>query len=93
MHPWYVEVDGARLKQLYQHERLTTTEIAIRLHCSRTTIRRRPFLPADLLGILEADSYGGVSELADDPDSKSGARKGVGVQVPSPLPTCIDGLR
>jgi hypothetical protein len=28
----------------------------------------------------------GVSELADDPDSKSGARKGVGVRLPSPAP-------
>lgn len=59
-------------------------------------IRKRraaePFLPPALRGILEADSDGGVSELADDPDSKSGARKGVGVQIPSPLPTCIDGL-
>ena len=35
-------------------------------------------------GILAA---GGVLELADNSDSKSDARKGVGVQVPSPPPT------
>ena len=59
----------------------------------RKRLAAQPFLPSALRGILEPDSDGGVSELADDPDSKSGARKGVGVQVPSPLPTCIDGLR
>jgi hypothetical protein len=52
-----------------------------------------PFLPVALRGILEADSNGGVLELEDNPDSKSGARKGVGVRIPSPLPTTyIDGL-
>ena len=58
----------------------------------RKRITAQPFLPVSLRGILEADSHGGVLELADNPDSKSGARKGVGVQIPSPLPTRIDGL-
>jgi Homeodomain-like domain-containing protein len=59
----------------------------------RKRLAAEPFLPASLRGILEAGSNGGVSELADDSDSKSLARKGVGVQIPSPLPTTyIDGL-
>jgi hypothetical protein len=58
----------------------------------RKRLAAESFLPAVVRGILEADSNGGVLELADNPDSKSGARKGVGVQIPSPLPTCIDGL-
>ena len=32
-------------------------------------------------------SAAGVAELADAPDSKSGSRKRVGVQVPPPAPT------
>src|SRR5688572_20602052 len=41
MHPWYVSVDQEELKRLYVDERLTTTEIAARLGCGPTTIRRR----------------------------------------------------
>ena len=32
------------------------------------------------------DNLAGVAKLADAPDSKSGSRKGVGVQVPPPAP-------
>jgi len=53
---------------------------------TRKRITAERFLSAPTLGILSA---GGVSELEDDTDSKSVARKGVGVQVPSPLPTPI----
>lgn len=51
---------------------------------ARKRARARPFLSEDPAGILAG---GGVLELADNSDSKSDARKGVGVQVPSPLPT------
>jgi hypothetical protein len=58
----------------------------------RKRLAAQPFLPPALRGILEADSNGGVLELADNLGSKPSARKGVGVQIPSPLPTRIDGL-
>jgi hypothetical protein len=50
---------------------------------ARKRAKALPFLSGNVAGILRG---GGVSELVDDMDSKSIARKGVGVQVPSPLP-------
>ena len=41
MHPWYVAVEREELRRLYVDERHTTTEIAARLGCGPTTIRRR----------------------------------------------------
>jgi IS30 family transposase len=41
MHPWYVAVERESLRGLYVDERLTTVEIAARLGCGPTTIRRR----------------------------------------------------
>ena len=52
----------------------------------RKRIKAERFLSGEHPRILGA---GGVSEQVDDTDSKSVARKGVGVRVPSPLPTPI----
>jgi hypothetical protein len=41
MHPWHVAIEQERLRRLYVDERLTTMEIAARLGCGPTTIRRR----------------------------------------------------
>jgi hypothetical protein len=42
-------------------------------------------LARKLSSIVPSDHKAGVAELADAPDSKSGARKGVEVQVLSPV--------
>ena len=52
----------------------------------RKRIKAERFLSGEHPRIL---GVGGVSEQVDDTDSKSVARKGVGVRVPSPLPTPI----
>jgi hypothetical protein len=41
MHPWHVAIEREGLRRLYVDERLTTIEIATRLACGPTTIRRR----------------------------------------------------
>jgi hypothetical protein len=41
MHPRYVAIERNSLARLYVDERLTTVEIAARLGCGPTTIRRR----------------------------------------------------
>jgi hypothetical protein len=51
---------------------------------TRKRMKAEPFIPRSKEGILVRRA--GVSELADDSDSKSDARKGVGVRVPSPAP-------
>ena len=51
---------------------------------SRKRARAESFLRDGDRSILVGRA--GVSELEDDPDSKSGARKGVGVRLPSPAP-------
>ena len=55
---------------------------------NRTAIRRSPLDEAPFrsaLGKIPLWKRAGVAELADAPDSKSGARKGVEVQVLSPV--------
>jgi hypothetical protein len=51
---------------------------------ARKRATAEPFIRSRNEGILGRRA--GVSELADDPDSKSGVRKGVGVRLPSPAP-------
>jgi hypothetical protein len=51
---------------------------------ARKRRKAEPFIPRQKEGILMRRA--GVSELADDSDSKSDAREGVGVRVPSPAP-------
>jgi hypothetical protein len=104
MHPWYVSVDhrqtaGRRMMWYVRFAKHASIRLLRWMYhapgvpaLARKRLAAQPFLPVSLRGILEAGSNGGVLELADNPDSKSGARKGVGVQIPSPLPTRIDGL-
>jgi LAGLIDADG-like domain len=51
---------------------------------ARKRAKAAPFMIGGNEGILSLRA--GVSELVDDADSKSAARKGVGVRVPSPAP-------
>jgi hypothetical protein len=54
---------------------------------ARKRAKAAPFLSGERAGILAA---GGVSKLVNDAASKAAARKGLGVRVPSPLPSILD---
>jgi hypothetical protein len=54
---------------------------------ARKRAKADPFIRGEKQGILGRRA--GVSELVDDTDSKSVARKGVGVRVPSPAPPSL----
>ena len=63
---------------------------------NRTAIRRSPLDEAPFRSALckiPLWKRAGVAELADAPDSKSGARKGVEVQVLSPVLVCDRGAQ